>query len=108
MECSTGTLFISHQFAHHSLLQSNRQERMKGGQLARCIRDRERGGRIPIVTIDAGTEDGYPQCQELIRGLLGPAPKKFRAAQPDEVTEDASKNVRLLPVHFRFTIIYGL
>ena len=28
--------------------QSNRQEKMKGGQLARCIRDRERGGRIPI------------------------------------------------------------
>ena len=93
------------------MLQSNRQERMKGGQLARCIRDRERGGRIPIVTIDAGTEDGYPQCQELIRGLLGPPPKKFRAAQPDEVTEDASKNVSfqsapgLLPVRFRFEII---
>ena len=28
--------------------QSNRQEKMKGGQLARCIRDRERGGRMPI------------------------------------------------------------
>lgn len=78
---------------------------MKGGQLARCIRDRERGGRIPIVTIDAGTEDGYPQCQELIKGLLGPPPRKFRAAQPDEVTEDASKNVSPLPVDIRFTII---
>lgn len=78
--------------------QSNRQERMKGGQLARCIRDRERGGRIPIVTIDAGTEDGYPQCQELIKGLLGPPPKKFRAAQPDEVTEDATKNTKLYHV----------
>lgn len=31
--------------------QSNRQEKMRGGQLARCIRDRERGGRIPIVRV---------------------------------------------------------
>jgi len=68
--------------------QSNRQEKMRGGQLARCIRDRERGGRIPIVTIDAGTEHEYPRCQELIRKLIGEPPRKLRAAKPDEVTEN--------------------
>jgi len=39
------------------------------------------------VTIDAGTEDGYPQCQELIKGLLGPPPRKFRAAADKIVQE---------------------
>lgn len=63
---------------------SNRQERLRGGQLARCIRDRERGGRIPIVTIDAGQESEYPQCQEIMRKLLGPPPAAFKKARPDE------------------------
>ena len=73
--------------------QSNRQERMKAGQMARCIRDRERGGRVPIVTIDAGTENQYPQCQAMLIKLLGPPPNKFRAAKPDDVTLTQSKSV---------------
>lgn len=73
--------------------QANRQEKMKGGQLARCIRDRERGGRIPIVTIDAGTESEYPRCQALIRKLIGDPPRKLRAAKPDELTEDHQSKV---------------
>ena len=73
--------------------QANRQEKMKGGQLARCIRDRERGGRIPIVTIDAGSESDYPRCQALIRKLIGEPPRKLRAAKPDELTEDQQSKV---------------
>jgi len=74
---------------------SNRQERMKGGQLARCVRDRERGGRIPIVTIDPGTESQYPKCQELMRELLGPPPSKLPKARPDDVVDRKLGEVKL-------------
>ena len=60
---------------------------MKGGQLARCIRDRERGGRIPIVTIDAGSEAEYPKCQEMMIQLLGKRVSKLNKARPDEVVD---------------------
>ena len=60
------------------MLKVHCEERMKAGNLARCIRDRERGGRIPIVTIDAGTEAQYPQCQEMLQSCKQEAPNSTR------------------------------
>ena len=45
------------------------------------------------VTIDAGTENEYPRCQELIRKLIGDPPRKLRAAKPDELTEEQESKV---------------
>lgn len=78
---------------------SNRQEKLKAAELARNIRDRERGGRIPIVTIDAGEEADYPQCQEIIFKLLGAKPAKLHKARPDDaVDRRAASEIKLYHV----------
>ncbi|XP_078259380.1 villin-1-like [Rhinoraja longicauda] len=69
---------------------SNHMERLKAMQLAKDIRDRERGGRGQIAVVDGQNEDGSGDLVRLMGFLLGER-KEIKPAVPDEVVDQQQR-----------------
>ncbi|XP_042192289.1 villin-1-like [Callorhinchus milii] len=65
---------------------SNRMERLKGMQLAKDIRDRERGGRTQIAIVEGDNETASPQLMRLMYQLLGER-REIKLPIPDELVD---------------------
>ncbi|XP_038646094.1 villin-1 [Scyliorhinus canicula] len=65
---------------------SHRMERLKAMQLAKDIRDRERGGRGQVVVIDGNDEAASPHLVKLMKHLLGER-REIKPPIPDEVVD---------------------
>ncbi|XP_072350121.1 advillin [Scyliorhinus torazame] len=63
---------------------SNRMERLKGVQLAKDIRDRERGGRAEIGVIEGDEESKSPELMKIVINFLGERTKKINPPTSDE------------------------
>ncbi|XP_041036231.1 advillin [Carcharodon carcharias] len=63
---------------------SNRMERLKGMQLAKDIRDRERGGRAEIGVIEGDQEQKSPELMKVVINVLGERTKKINPPTSDE------------------------
>ncbi|GCC36965.1 hypothetical protein chiPu_0015465 [Chiloscyllium punctatum] len=66
--------------------QSNRMERLKAMQLAKDIRDRERGGRGQVGVVDGNDEAASPQLMKLMYYILGEK-RDIKSPIPDTVVE---------------------
>ncbi|XP_054827114.1 villin-1 isoform X1 [Eublepharis macularius] len=71
--------------------ESNRMERLKGMNLAKDIRDHERGGRAQIGVVDGEAEDASPGLMKVLTYVLGPK-KEIQPAIPDAVVEQKLKS----------------
>lgn len=71
--------------------ESNRQERLKGMQLAKDIRDRERGGRAEIGVIEGDAEGDSPNLMEILKSTLGERNTKLSSAVPDDTPDQELK-----------------
>ncbi|XP_074856789.1 villin-1 [Carettochelys insculpta] len=70
---------------------SNRAERLKGMNLAKDIRDRERGGRAQVGVVDGDDEAASPGLMKILTHVLGER-KQLRAAIPDTVVDQKLKS----------------
>ncbi|XP_075789086.1 villin-1 [Pelodiscus sinensis] len=70
--------------------ESNRTERLKGMNLAKDIRDRERGGRSQVGVVDGEDEDASPGLMKILTHVLGER-KTIKAAIPDAVVDQTLK-----------------
>ncbi|XP_062401454.1 advillin [Sardina pilchardus] len=78
--------------------ESNRQERLKGMQLAKDIRDRERGGRAEIGVIEGDAEGDSTHLLEAMKSTLGERSPKLSSAVPDD-TPDQEQKAQLTLYH---------
>ncbi|XP_069792340.1 villin-1-like [Narcine bancroftii] len=69
---------------------SNHMERLKAMQLAKDIRDRERGGRGQIAVVDGHSESESQQLMNLMKFMLGEK-VEIKAAIPDELVDQHQK-----------------
>ncbi|XP_032365171.1 advillin-like [Etheostoma spectabile] len=69
----------------------NKQEKLKGMQLAKDIRDRERGGRAEVRVIEGDAESNSPQNMEILNGVLGERSLKLTDGPPDETADQEQK-----------------
>ncbi|XP_059823538.1 villin-1 [Hypanus sabinus] len=77
---------------------SNHMERLKGMQLAKDIRDRERAGRGQIAVVDGQDEAASPELMKLMNFMLGDK-KEIKAATPDKVVDlEQKRAVKLYSV----------
>lgn len=75
--------------------ESNRMERLRGMNLAKEIRDQERGGRTYVAVVDGESEKDSPQLMEIMNYVLGQR-RELKAAIPDNLVEPALKaNLKL-------------
>nr|XP_033801615.1 villin-1 isoform X1 [Geotrypetes seraphini]XP_033801616.1 villin-1 isoform X1 [Geotrypetes seraphini]XP_033801617.1 villin-1 isoform X1 [Geotrypetes seraphini]XP_033801619.1 villin-1 isoform X1 [Geotrypetes seraphini] len=70
--------------------ESNHMERIKGMNLAKDIRDRERGGRAQIGVVDGEDEDASPELMSILTRVLG-AKKDIKPTISDDVVDQAVK-----------------
>ncbi|XP_029460915.1 villin-1-like [Rhinatrema bivittatum] len=70
--------------------ESNRMERIKGMNLAKDIRDRERGGRAQIGVVDGEDEGASDELMSILTRVLGEK-KDIKPAISDEVVEKVVK-----------------
>ncbi|XP_077176802.1 villin-1 isoform X2 [Paroedura picta] len=66
--------------------ESNRMERLKGMNVAKDIRDHERGGRAQIGVVDGEAEADSPGLMKVLTYVLGPKPE-IQPASPDAVVD---------------------
>ncbi|KAG9271627.1 villin-1 [Astyanax mexicanus] len=71
--------------------QSNRMERLKGMNLAKDIRDRERGGRAQVVVVEGDDEASSPKAMEVMMKFLGER-REIKDPIPDEVVDEKLKS----------------
>ncbi|XP_072105903.1 advillin isoform X2 [Mobula birostris] len=71
--------------------ESNRMERLKGMQLAKDIRDRERGGRAGIGIIEGNEEIKSPKLMKVLIKFLGKRTKAINPSPPDEMADQQQK-----------------
>ncbi|XP_032871329.1 advillin isoform X1 [Amblyraja radiata] len=71
--------------------ESNRMERLKGMQLAKDIRDRERGGRAGIGIIEGDQEPNSPELVKVLAKFLGERTKKINPSTLDEKADQQQK-----------------
>lgn len=71
--------------------ESNRMERLKGMQLAKDIRDRERGGRAGIGIIEGDQEPNSPELMKVLAKFLGERTKKINPSTLDEKADQQQK-----------------
>ncbi|XP_053327026.1 villin-1 [Spea bombifrons] len=69
---------------------SNRTERLRGMNLAKDIRDRERGGRAQVLVVEGDNEEASPQLMEVLTQTLGQR-KELKPAISDDVVDTAAK-----------------
>ncbi|XP_067385559.1 villin-1 [Emydura macquarii macquarii] len=70
--------------------ESNRAERLKGMNLAKDIRDRERGGRAQVGVVDGDDEAASPGLMKVLTHLLGDR-REIKPAIPDTVVDQKLK-----------------
>uniref|UniRef100_A0A8D2NPS3 Villin 1 n=1 Tax=Zosterops lateralis melanops TaxID=1220523 RepID=A0A8D2NPS3_ZOSLA len=71
--------------------ESNRQERLGAMNLAKDIRDRERGGRAKVGVVDGEDEDASPELMKVLKHVLGEK-RDIQPAIPDEKVEQILKS----------------
>ncbi|XP_066487689.1 villin-1 [Tiliqua scincoides] len=71
--------------------ESNRMERLKGMNLAKDIRDRERGGRALVGVVDGENEAASPMLMKVLTYVLGEKPE-IQPAIPDAVVDQKLKS----------------
>uniref|UniRef100_A0A8C9WVI1 Advillin n=1 Tax=Sander lucioperca TaxID=283035 RepID=A0A8C9WVI1_SANLU len=69
----------------------NKQEKLKGMELAKDIRDRERGGRAEVRVIEGDEESNSPQNMEILNGILGERSSALTDGPPDEIADQEQK-----------------
>ncbi|TDH14288.1 hypothetical protein EPR50_G00041050 [Perca flavescens] len=69
----------------------NKQEKLKGMELAKDIRDRERGGRAEVRVIEGDAESNSPQNMEILNGVLGERSSALTDGPPDETADQEQK-----------------
>ncbi|XP_034642317.1 villin-1 [Trachemys scripta elegans] len=72
--------------------ESNRAERLKGMNLAKDIRDRERGGRAQVAVVDGEDEATTPELMKILTHVLGDR-REIKAAIPDTVVDQKLKSI---------------
>uniref|UniRef100_A0A4W4FRB9 Villin-1 n=1 Tax=Electrophorus electricus TaxID=8005 RepID=A0A4W4FRB9_ELEEL len=70
---------------------SNRMERLRGMNLAKDIRDRERGGRAQVVVVEGDDEKSSEEAMKLMKQVLGEK-REIKEPIPDEVVEEKLKS----------------
>uniref|UniRef100_A0A8B9R4P6 Villin-1 n=1 Tax=Astyanax mexicanus TaxID=7994 RepID=A0A8B9R4P6_ASTMX len=84
--------------------QSNRMERLKGMNLAKDIRDRERGGRAQVVVVEGDDEASSPKAMEVMMKFLGER-REIKDPIPDEVVDE--NKIQLLHCGIRIFVWKG-
>ncbi|KAM9304745.1 villin-1 [Gastrophryne carolinensis] len=69
---------------------SNRMERLRGMNLAKDIRDRERGGRAHVFVVEGDDEKATPKLMEILIHVLGER-KAIKPPISDDVVDTAAK-----------------
>uniref|UniRef100_A0A671SH81 Villin-1 n=1 Tax=Sinocyclocheilus anshuiensis TaxID=1608454 RepID=A0A671SH81_9TELE len=69
---------------------SNRMERLRGMNLAKDIRDRERGGRAQVTVVDGDDEVSSEEAMKLMIQAMGEK-KQIKDAIPDEIVDEKLK-----------------
>lgn len=78
--------------------ESNTMERLRGMNLAKDIRDRERGGRAHVYVVEGDNEAGSPKLMEILMQLLGNR-GEIKAAIPDDIVDNkATAAIKLYQV----------
>ncbi|TSK92916.1 Villin-1 [Bagarius yarrelli] len=70
---------------------SNRMERLKGMNLAKDIRDRERGGRAQVTVVEGDDENSSEEAMKLMKKYLGEK-GTIKEAIADEVVDQKMKS----------------
>uniref|UniRef100_A0A8D0CMD3 Advillin n=1 Tax=Sander lucioperca TaxID=283035 RepID=A0A8D0CMD3_SANLU len=63
----------------------------QGMELAKDIRDRERGGRAEVRVIEGDEESNSPQNMEILNGILGERSSALTDGPPDEIADQEQK-----------------
>ncbi|XP_072541708.1 villin-1 [Salminus brasiliensis] len=71
--------------------QSNRMERLKGMNLAKDIRDRERGGRAQVAVVEGDDEGSSEEAMNVMKQILGER-REIKDPIPDEVVDEKLKS----------------
>ncbi|KAL7865439.1 hypothetical protein SRHO_G00106860 [Serrasalmus rhombeus] len=71
--------------------QSNYTERLKGMNLAKDIRDRERGGRAQVTIVEGDDEESSKEAMNLMKQALGER-REIKDSIPDEVVDEKLKS----------------
>ncbi|XP_076119826.1 villin-1 [Alosa pseudoharengus] len=69
---------------------SNHMERLKGVNLAKDIRDRERGGRAQVTVVDGDDEKSSEEAMKLMKQVLGER-RDIKDTIPDTVVDEKLK-----------------
>nr|XP_055070805.1 villin-1 [Misgurnus anguillicaudatus]XP_055070806.1 villin-1 [Misgurnus anguillicaudatus] len=69
---------------------SNRTERLKAMNLAKDIRDRERGGRAQVTVVEGEDEQSSEEAMKLMKQALGEK-RNIKEAIPDEIVDEKLK-----------------
>ncbi|XP_056407615.1 villin-1-like [Hyla sarda] len=67
--------------------ESNRMERLRGMNLAKDIRDRERGGRAHVYVVEGDNEEASPKLMEILLHMLGER-REIRGQIADDVVDN--------------------
>ncbi|KAG8432266.1 hypothetical protein GDO86_016781 [Hymenochirus boettgeri] len=70
--------------------ESNRMERLRGMNLAKDIRDRERGGRAHVAVVEGDNEEQSPILMQIMRHVLGER-GQIKGVISDDVVDSVSK-----------------
>ncbi|XP_063285337.1 villin-1 [Pelobates fuscus] len=71
--------------------ESNKMERLRGMNLAKDIRDRERGGRAQVYVVEGDNEAATPQLVELLYKVLGERRGEIKQSIADDVVDNIAK-----------------
>ncbi|NXQ35456.1 VILI protein, partial [Alaudala cheleensis] len=71
--------------------ESNRKERLGAMNLAKDIRDRERGGRAKVGVVDGEDEDASPGLMKVLKHVLGEK-RDIKPAIPDDKVDQTLKS----------------
>ncbi|XP_051566056.1 villin-1-like [Myxocyprinus asiaticus] len=70
---------------------SNRMERLKGMNLAKDIRDRERGGRAQVTVVEGDDEKSSGEAMKLMKQALGEKRDAIKDVIPDQIVDEKMK-----------------
>ncbi|XP_044159316.1 villin-1 [Bufo gargarizans] len=77
---------------------SNRMERLRGMNLAKDIRDRERGGRTHVYVVEGDNEEASPKLMEILMHILGQRTGIKPPVSDDVVDSAAAGAIKLYQV----------
>ncbi|KAG1945200.1 villin-1 [Pimephales promelas] len=69
---------------------SNRMERLRGMNLAKDIRDRERGGRAQVTVVEGDDEKSSEDAMKMMKQVLGEK-REIKDAIPDQIVDEKLK-----------------